>query len=99
MVHHGLVVRIVRESRLFGAAIPGADVEVAEAGEHVELGDREMRERVDPGGIAQREEADPAAAPRAAGRRAVLPARLAQGGAEVVVELGRERARADAGRV
>src|SRR3954471_5354974 len=96
LVHHGLVVRVVVEARLLGAAVVRADVERAEAGQNVELRDRQVRERVDAGRVAQGDEVDPTDAAGAAGGPPVLPPRLSQRDPELVVELGRERARADA---
>ena len=65
-------------------------------GEHVELRDHEPGEAVDAGGVAERHEVEPAGAPRAAGGGAELAADLADPLAELVVELGRERAGAHA---
>ena len=93
------MVREVVEARLVRALVARADAERPEAGQHVELGHREVRQRVEPRGVAQGDEVDPADAAGAAGRRAVLAAGLAHRRAELVVELGRERAGADAGGV
>src|SRR6478736_5776041 len=76
-----------------------ADRDLLEAGEDVELGDDEVGDAVDARGVAADDGVHPAAAARTARRRAVLGARLAEELARVVVQLGRERALADAGRV
>src|SRR4029079_4921513 len=65
-------------------------------GQDVELGDRQRRHRVDARGVAQGDQVQPARAPRPPGGGAELAAALADLGAEIVVELGRERAGADA---
>jgi len=98
-VQHRLVIRVVDEARFLGAAVGGAHAQGAEAGEHVELRDRERRHRVEARGVAEGDQVDPADATGAAGGGAVLASRLAEGVAELAVELGRERAGADAGGV
>ena len=65
-------------------------------GEHVELGEHEVGDAVDPRGVAGDDGVVPAAAPRASGGGAVLGADLAQVLAGVVAQLGGERALADA---
>src|SRR5690606_37063906 len=67
--------------------------------EHVELGDAQATDAVDRHRALQRDDVDPAAAARAAGGGAVFLAAVAQALAVFVVELGRERAAADAGGV
>ena len=76
-----------------------ADRHLLEPGEHVELGEHEVGDAVDPSGVAGDHGVVPAAAARPAGRGAVLRADLAQVLTGVVVQLGRERPLADAGRV
>ena len=70
-----------------------------EAGEHVELGDRETVEAVEAHRVAGHHGVEPAAAARAAGGGAELLAVVLQLLAEVVEQLGRERPAADARRV
>src|SRR6185436_13791243 len=72
------------------------DRHLVETGEDVELGDHEVGDAVDPGGVAPDHRVHPAAAAGAAGRGAVLGPGLAQELAHVVIQLGRERAFADA---
>ena len=72
---------------------------VSQPGQHVELGDDEVGDAVDAGRVAADHGVDPAAAARAAGRGAELGPGLAQELAVGVVQLGRERALTDAGRV
>jgi hypothetical protein len=86
-VHHGLVVGIEVERRLVAAAVARTDGNRADARQDVELGDAEVRERVDSRGVAQADEVDPADAAGAARRRPVLAAGLADLVAQVVVEL------------
>ena len=59
-------------------AVAGADRDLVELVEDVELRDRERVEAVDAHGVAHRDRVEPAAAPRPAGGRAVLAAALAQ---------------------
>src|SRR5215475_6702777 len=68
---------------------------LAEAGQHVELGDEEVGDPVDPGGIPCDDGVEPAGAPRAARGHAVLAAGLAQVLALLVEEFGGEGAGAD----
>ena len=67
--------------------------------QHVELGDRQRGHPVEAHRVAQGDQVDPAAAPLAAGRRAVLVAALEHVPPDLVVELGREGPGADPGRV
>ena len=76
-----------------------ADVDVIEAVEHVELGQRERVEAVDADAVAHGDGVVPAAAARPAGDRAVLVAALAQAVAHLAGQLGRQRPLADARRV
>src|SRR3954469_9295265 len=94
-----LVVGVGLEDRLLLAAVARRHEDPVETAEHVELGDGQVGEAVDPRGEAQRYEVEPAGTPRPAGRRAVLATAGAQLLAERVVELGRKRAGAHAGRV
>ena len=80
-------------------AIAGADLDLLEAVEHVELGQRERVEAVDARARSARDRVVPAAAARPAGRRAVLLAALAQPIAQLAGQLGRQRPFADARRV
>ena len=96
VVEHRLVVGEVVELRALGAAVPRAHAQPVEARQHVELGHRERGQRVDPRRVAQRDQVEPADAPRAPGRGAVFAAALADLVGDVAVELGRERPRAHA---
>src|SRR5919197_3924554 len=95
VVQNRLVVGERVERRVLLAAVARAHLDPLEAAEDVELRDHERRERVDPRGVLQRHEVEPAGAPWAARRGAELAAALANLGAELVVQLGRERPRAD----
>ena len=68
----------------------------SKCGEDVELRQRERGEAVHPRGVAQRDEVEPAAAALASGRRPVLAAELAHPLLVGALDLGRERALADA---
>ena len=70
-----------------------------QARQHVELGQEVVGDAVDAGGVAGDDGVEPAAATGPAGRDADLAAGLRQVRAELVEQLGRERARADAGGV
>ena len=67
--------------------------------QHVELGEEQVGEAVDAGGVAGDDRVVPAAATVATGRDADLAADLPELLAVLVEQLGRERAGADAGRV
>src|SRR5690606_17448079 len=69
------------------------------AGEDVQLGQEEVGEAVDAGGVAGDHRVEPAAAPVAAGGDTALAADAPQGLAVLVEQLRRERSGADAGRV
>src|SRR5690606_13637215 len=88
------------ERRVFGALaavlVGDADLELLHAVEHVELGDAQAGDAVDGHGALERDDVDPAAAARAPRRCAVLGAAIADALADLVVELGRERAAAHA---
>src|SRR4051794_8224066 len=99
MVQHGLVIGEGVERRVLLTAVARAHLDALEAAEDVELRDHERRERVDARGVLQRDEVEPAGPARAARRRPELAAALADLAADLVVELRRERAGADAGRV
>src|SRR6185437_1903416 len=75
------------------------DRDLLPAGEHVELGEEEVRQTVDAGGVAGDDRVEPAAAAVPAGGDAALAADAAQCLAVLVEELGRERTGADARRV
>ena len=98
-VEDRLVVGELVEHGALAAAVADRDPQRVEPGEHVELGDRQRREPVEAGRVAQRDQVEPAAAALAAGGRAELVAPVAQVGADLVGELGRERAGADPRRV
>ncbi len=83
----------------FGALVGGGHREDLLAAEHVELGDRERGQPVDPRGVLERDEVEPAGPTRAARGGAELAALLAQLLSGLVVELGGERPGADAGGV
>ena len=80
-------------------AVTGAQGDLVEAVEHVELGDRERVEAVHAHRVAHHHRVVPAAPARAPGRGAVLAAALAQQVALGAVQLRRQRSLADAGRV
>src|SRR5690606_6066398 len=88
------------ERRVFGALaavlVGDADLELLHAVEHVELGDAQAGDAVDGHGALERDDVDPAAAARAPRRCAVLGAAIADALADLVVELGGERAAAHA---
>ena len=67
-----------------------------EAGEHVELGERQAVQAVEAHRVAGDHGVEPAAAPRPAGGGAELVAVLPQLLAELVEQLGRKRPAADA---
>src|SRR5581483_8833380 len=79
--------------------VAGADAHRLHAVEDVELGDAQAGDAVVEDGAARGDGVEPAAAARAAGDGAVFVALVADGLADVVVQLGRERAGADAGGV
>src|SRR6185312_7962792 len=84
---------------LFPEAIAGADLDLLEAVEHVELG---QRDAVDAGGLhrlAHHHRIEPAAAPLAPRDHAEFLAALAEHLADLVLELARERPAADARRI
>src|SRR5262249_24178138 len=75
--------------------VPHADAERIDAGEHVELGEREGVEAGERYRMPYHHGVEPAAAPRPARRRAVLVAVGTQAIAERVAKLGREGPAAD----
>ncbi len=79
--------------------VAGTDLDLFEAVEHVELGDREPGEAVQPRGVAEGHRVEPAAAAAAAGGGAVLTADRHQPLAELVVQLHRKRAGAHRGSI
>ena len=81
------------------AAIGGADLDLVEPVEHVELGQRDAVDAADLDRLAHHHRVEPAAAARPAGDDAELAAAFAEGLADLVRQLGRERAAADPGRV
>src|SRR5690606_16353345 len=91
------------ERRVFGALaavlVGDAQLQLVHPVEDVELGDAQAVDAVDRDRALERDDVDPAAAARAAGRRAELGAALADALADRVVQFGRKRAAADAGRV
>ena len=58
--------------------VRGGDLELGQAGEHVELGEVEVREPVDGGRVVEGDDVEPADAPGAAGGGAVLVPLLAE---------------------
>src|SRR5690606_29427989 len=76
-----------------------ADRDLLQAGEHVQLGEEEVGDAVDPGGVPGDRCVEPAAAAVAPGGDAELVALGAQPLAPLVVQLGRERPGADPGGV
>ena len=94
VVQHGLVVGEGVEDRLVLAAVARADRMRVEAAEHVELGDDERGERVDARGVLQRDEVEPAGAPRRGRSWCRTRRRAARISSPISsCELGRERAR------
>src|SRR6185312_5095952 len=81
------------------ALVAGADLDLVEPVEHVELGQRDAVNPADAAGLAHQHRVEPAAAPRPAGDGAELAAALAEPLTGFVVELGRERTAADACRI
>ena len=77
-------------------AIAGAHLELVEAVEHVELGQRDAGDAAGPYRLAHHHGVEPAAAALAPGDRAEFVAALAQALADGVVLFGRERPGADA---
>ena len=88
------------ERRVFGALaavfVGDADLQLLHAVEDVELGDAQAGDAVDGDRALERDDVHPAAAARTAGGGAVFLAAVADALADFVVELGRERAAADA---
>ena len=82
-----------------GQQVAHADGNLGERGEHVELGQRERGDAVDPDREAERRQVEPAAAALAARHGAELAAELAHELLCLALDLGRERAFADAGHV
>jgi hypothetical protein len=89
-VQDRLVVWELAEARSLGTGVLGGHRERVDAGEHVELGDCQSGEPVEPYGVAERHEVEPAAAPRTTSGRAELPAGLTETVAHLVVELSGE---------
>ena len=85
--------------RLAAQGVAGADPDLVEPVEHVELGQRDAGDARRPPGLADQHRVEPAAAALAPGHRAELAAALAEPLADLVLELGRERAGADPGRI
>src|SRR5262249_60246979 len=80
------------------AAVPvgDANLDLVEAVEDVELGERDPRNAADLDRLAHHHGVEPAAAPLASGHHADLPAAPAQALTDLAPELGREWAAADA---
>src|SRR5665213_2588300 len=78
-------------------AIAGADLELGEAVQHVELGQRDAVDAGDLHRLAHHHRVEPPTAPLAPGDHAELLAARAPPLADRVGEFGRERAAADAG--
>src|SRR5690606_17160276 len=100
---HALVPALRVERRVLGllAAVLVADAHLQgrHAVEDVELGDAQPADAIDRDRALERDDIDPAAAAGAAGGGAVFLAAVADALADLVVQLGRERASADAGGV
>ena len=79
--------------------IAGADFDLVEAVEDVELGQREAIDAADAHGLAHQHGIEPAAAARPSGHNAELLAPLAENPADLVLLLGGERSFADARRI
>ena len=94
-MYDGLVIGELVEAHAVGPEVAHRHTERVDPGEGVELGDRDAGEGVEADGVAKRDEVEPAAAPRPPGGGTELAAGLADAVAELVVELRRERARAD----
>ena len=77
--------------------VADADLQLLEAVEHVELGQRDAVDAARRAGLAHQRRVEPAAAALAPGDGAELVAALAEALADRVVELGRERARSRRG--
>ena len=95
LIEHGDV------ARKFGVhvavvLVAGADRDAIERVEHVELRHRDVGQSVDPRRVAHHDGVEPAAAARAARRRAELVAEGTDALAHRLVHLGRQRSRADA---
>src|SRR5690606_3030335 len=84
---------------LAAVLVGDAHLQLLHAVEHVELGDAQAGDAVDGHRALEGDDVHPAAAARAAGGGAVLGAAVADALADLVVQLGRERAAADAGGV
>jgi hypothetical protein len=82
--------------RLAVEAVAGADFQLVEPVEHVELGQRDPGDSRDPAGLAHQRGVEPAAAALAPGHRAELMAALAEALADRVMQFGREGPRAHA---
>ena len=78
--------------------VSDADGDFVQVGQHVELGDEEIGDAVDPDRVPGDDRVEPAGPPWPPGGRAVLVADLAQVLAVLVEQLRGERARADPGR-
>ena len=98
VVEHRLMWRHVVEGLSVGA-IAGADLEGLEPAEHVELGDQDLAEPVQPGRIPSQAGIEPPASALASRDRAELLAARAETFADVIQQLGRERSRTDPGDV
>src|SRR5262249_37777878 len=86
---HALAVELVAD----------ADLELRETVEHVELGERDAVDAAHLDGLAHERGVEPAATALAPRHGAELAAALADPLADLVVQLGRERPRADSGRI
>src|SRR5690606_13247377 len=103
-VHRGdLFPALGVQRRVLGALaavlVGDADLQLLHAVEHVELGDAQAGDAVDGHRALEGDDVHPAAAARTAGGGAVLGTAVADALADLVVQLGRERAAADAGGV
>src|SRR5207247_279277 len=80
-------------------AVPDADLDLRQSGKDVELVEDDAADAVHLDRVAQRHEIEPAASPLASGRRAVFTAALNEMCAHLIVQLGRQRTRANPGGV
>ena len=91
-------VRVGRQRRAVDPVV-GAHLDGVEPVEHVELGDGQLGQAVEPHGVAQHHAVEPAGPAATAGDRAELAADLDEPVAVGIGELGRERPGPDPGRV
>ena len=76
-----------------------ADLDRVEGVEHVELGERDLRGRVEADRVTEHDHVAPTGATTTAGVRSVLVTDVDEGIADLVSELGGERSGTDTGRI